>query len=100
MLGPYLDELDCQGRLADTAGAEHDDLVLPHPRVSRFGHFALKKMRPQLGNELKPFWVCSIFVNKGLHHIKGDSKIASGILTSKINLYLKQNKHFLAESSL
>ena len=65
MLEPYLDELDCQGRLADTAGAVHDDLVLPHPRVSRFGHFALKKMRPQLGNELEPFWVVASLLTRG-----------------------------------
>ena len=100
MLEPYLDELDGQGRLADTAGAEHDDLVLPHPGVSRFGHFALKKNEATIRKRARAILGCSIFVNKGLHHIIGDSIIACWILTSKIKLYLKQNKHFLAESSL
>ena len=31
----YLDELDCEGGLADTSGTEDDDLVLPHPGVKR-----------------------------------------------------------------
>ena len=99
MLGPYLDELDCQGRLADTAGAEHDDLVLPHPGVSRFGHFALKKNEATIRKRARAILDSSVFVNKGLHPILGNSIIACWILTGKIKLFLKQNKHFLAETS-